>query len=121
MDRAKIKGMKPYQLREAVKWEVEPYTGISGVTALIAVERKPEPKAKPGDIVYDDDEQTTVNVAAIERNVYRAVRERFKVAGFRLTRIYPPEACFYYVLHMDGRDTPRAVLRWGRTTPISRC
>jgi hypothetical protein len=114
MDRAKIKGMKPYQLREAVKWEVEPYTGISGVTALIAVERKQEPKAKPGDIVYEDDDQTTVNVAAIERNVYRAVRERFKVAGFRLTRIYPPEACFYFVLHMDGRDTPRAVLEVGQ-------
>lgn len=114
MDRAKIKGMKPYQLREAVKWEVEPYTGISGVTALIAVERKQEPKVKPGDIVYEDDEQTTVNVAAIERNVYRAVRERFKVAGFRLARIYPPESCFYYVLRMDGRDTPRAVLEVGQ-------
>ena len=114
MDRTKIKGMKPHQLREAVKWEVEPYTGISGVTALIAVERKPEAKAKPGDIVYEDDDQTTINVAAIERNVYRAVRERFKVAGFRLARIYPPEACFYYVLRMDGRDTPRAVLEVGQ-------
>ena len=114
MDRTKIKGMKAHQLREAVKWEVEPYTGINGVTALIAVERKPELKAKPGEIVYEDDDQTTVNVAAIERNVYRAVRERFKVAGFRLTRIYPPEASFYFVLHMDGRDTPRAVLEVGQ-------
>lgn len=114
MDRAKIKGMKAYQLREAVKWEVEPYTGINGVTALIAVERKPEAKAKPGEIIYEDDDQTTVNVAAMERNVYRAVRERFKAAGFGLTRIYPPESCFYYVLHMDGRDTPRAVLEVGQ-------
>ncbi len=114
MDRAKIKGMKPHQLAEAVKWEVEPYTGITGASALIAVERKAEAKAKPGEVVYDDDDQTTVNVAAIERNVYRALKERFKVAGFRLVRIYPPEASFYYVLHMDGRDTPRAVLEVGQ-------
>lgn len=114
MDRAKIKGMKPYQLAEAVKWEVEPYTGITGASALIAVERKAEAKAKPGDVVYDDDDQTTVNVAAIERNVYRALKERFKVAGFRLARVYPPEACFYYVLHIDGRTTARAVLEVGQ-------
>lgn len=114
MDRAKTRGLKAHQLREAVKWEVEPYTGISGASALIAVERKREAKAKPGEVVLDEDEHATVNVAAIERNVYRALKERFKVAGFRLLRIYPPEACFYYVLHMDGRDTPRAVLEVGR-------
>jgi hypothetical protein len=114
MDRDKIQGLKPHQLREAVKWEVEPYTGIDGSAALIAVERKPEIAAKPGEIVFEEDDHSVINVAAIERNVYRAARERFKMAGFRLVRVYPPEACFYYVLNRENLETPRAVLEVGQ-------
>lgn len=113
MDRSKIKSLNSYQLCEAVKWETEPYTGISGQVALIGVEARREPKAKPGEIVYDEIDQTTVNVTVVERNVYRAIRERFKVAGFTLARIYPPEACFYYALSRDNLDTPRAILEVG--------
>ena len=114
MDKVKIKKLNGHQLQDAVKWEVEPYTGINGGSALIAVERTPEAKSKPGEIVYDDDDQTMVHVAAIERNVYRATKERFKVAGVRLARIYPPESCFYRALDLDGVEQPQAVLEIGR-------
>jgi Tfp pilus assembly protein PilN len=114
MDRKKISGLKHYQLLETVKWEVEPYTGITGASALIGVEPEQRPKARPGEIVSEDeDEQATVTVAAIERNVYRAARERFKAAGFELVRIYPPEVSFYYALYLAPLETPRALLEVG--------
>lgn len=114
MDRKKISGLKHYQLRETVKWEVEPYTGITGASALIGVEPEKRVKARPGEIVSEDeDEQATVTVAAIERNVYRAARERFKAAGYGLARIYPPEVAFYYALYMEAVEAPRALLEVG--------
>lgn len=35
MDRGKISGMKHYQLMEAAKWEMEPFTGVAGATSLL--------------------------------------------------------------------------------------
>lgn len=115
MDRKKIAGLKHYQLLEAVKWEVEPYTGISGTNALIGVEPERRVKILRGEIVSEDEEdQATLTVAAIERNVYRAARERFKTAGFVLMRIYPPEVAFYYALFLEAIEAPRALLEVGQ-------
>ncbi len=114
MDRKKVAGMRRYQLQEAVRWEVEPYTGITGSSALVGVEAERKIEPRPGEILPEADmDQVTVTVAAIERNVYRAARERFKVAGLRLLRIYPPEEVFYYALFLDGTDSPRALLEVG--------
>lgn len=115
MDRKKVAGMKHHQLLEAVRWEVEPYTGISGTSALVGVEAERKAEARPGEIVPEADmDQVTVTVAAIERNVYRAARERFKVAGLQLVRIYPPEETFYYALFLDIIASPRALLEVGQ-------
>jgi hypothetical protein len=111
MDRAKVAGLRPYQLKAAVKWEVEPYTGISGGNALVGVERARKPAAGAGDLEVEDEEApVTVSVSAMERNIYRALKARFKAAGYRLLRIYPPDVTFYMPLLMEKTDTPRAIL-----------
>ena len=114
MDREKTAGFRHYQLVEAVRWEVEPYTGISGANALVGVEAMRRPEAAPGEVVFEDeDDQATFNVSAIERNVYRAVRERFRAAGFSLVRIYPPDVTFYMPLMTAPAEAPRAILEVG--------
>ncbi|MBN1140447.1 MAG: hypothetical protein JXB25_01425 [Deltaproteobacteria bacterium] len=113
MDRKKISRLKHYQLVEAVKWEVEPYTGISGQNALIGVETARRPEVKPGEIAPEESDDINVTVSAIERNVYRALKARFKVAGFSLGRVFPPDVCFYMPLYLEPSDAPRAVLEVG--------
>ncbi len=115
MDRGKISGMKHYQIMEAAKWEVEPFTGITGANALVGVEKVEQPSFNPGMVIeFEDDEDTfLVNVSVIEKNVYRAVRERFKEAGLSLKRIYAPDVCFYMPLFMQESKIPRAILEIG--------
>jgi Tfp pilus assembly protein PilN len=113
MDRAKVSALKRPQLLEAVKWEAEPYTGITGPNALIGVQYSLKQSASTAEIVYDDD-QVPITVAAIERNVYRAVKERFRLAGFKLSRIYPPDVTFYMPLLMEKSEVPRAILEVGQ-------
>ena len=115
MDKKKVGAMSHYQLCEAAKWEIESYTGITGANALVGVEKKTRPKAKPGEIVYEDDsDEVMVNISAIEKNVYVAIKERFKAAGLKLARIYPPEVSFYLPLALEDLDTPRAILEIGK-------
>ena len=114
MNRKKISKMKHYQLMEAVKWEVEPYTGVTGMQALIGVKKKEKAAPEPGMILEQDEEDIAVNVSVIEKNIYRAIKERFKVAGFKLVRIYPPEVCFYMPVFMEEFESPRAILDIGQ-------
>ncbi len=114
MNRKKISKMKHYQLMEAVKWEVEPYTGVTGMQALIGVKKKEKAAPEPGMILEQDEEDIAVNVSVIEKNIYRAIKERFKVAGFKLVRIYPPEVCFYMPVFMEQFESPRAILDIGQ-------
>jgi Tfp pilus assembly protein PilN len=114
MDRAKVAGLSAYQLKNAVKWEVEPYTGITGSNALIGVEPVRKTAAAPGEVeVEDDDAPATVNVSAMERNVHRALKARFKAVGFRLQRVYPPEITFYMPLFLEPSREERAILDVG--------
>ncbi|WP_300672538.1 PilN domain-containing protein [Desulfoluna sp.] len=115
MDGARVYEMKQYELCEAVKWEVEPYTGVTGDNALVGVSVASKAAVEPGMIIPDDDdEETLVNVSVLERNVYRAVKERFKAAGFSLTRIYPPDVCFYMPLYLaPHEEASRAILEIG--------
>ena len=114
MNRKKISGMKHYQLMEAVKWEVEPYTGVNGMQALIGVRKEDKAADEPGMLSEPEETDVTVNVSVLERNIYRAIKERFKVAGFKLVRIYPPEVCFYMPVFMEEFDVPRAILDIGQ-------
>ena len=114
MDREKVAALKAHQLKEAVKWEVEPYTGITGHNALIGVEPARRPMLDPGDAVPEDEEApVTVNVSAMERNVHRALKARFKAAGFRLLRVYPPDVTFFMPLLLQAGEASRAILEVG--------
>ena len=115
MDKKKVSDLSLYQLSEAAKWEIESYTGISGNNALVGVDKERKLKVKPGEIVYEDEsDEILVNISAIERNVYVAIKERFKAAGLKLVRIYPPEVSFYMPLLMEDLDTPQAILEIGQ-------
>ncbi|HEC99275.1 MAG TPA: hypothetical protein ENN18_02680 [Proteobacteria bacterium] len=114
MNRKKVSKMKHYQLMEAVKWEVEPYTGVTGMQALIGAKKEDKAAADPGMVPEPDETDITVNVSVLERNIYRAIKERFKVAGFKLARIYPPEVCFYMPVFIEEFEAPRAILDIGQ-------
>ncbi len=114
MNRKKISGMKHYQLMEAVKWEVEPYTGVTGMQAIVGVEKKEKTAAEPGMVLEQDEEDISVNVSVLEKNIYKAIKERFKVAGFKLVRIYPPEVCFYIPVFIEVFESPGAILDIGQ-------
>lgn len=115
MDRKKVAGMSVYQLSESAKWEIEPYTGITGNNAFVGVEKEKKAKAAPGEIVYEEDtDEIMVNISAIERNVYVAIKERFKAAGLQLKKIYPPEVSFYMPLFLQEMETPQAILEVGQ-------
>ncbi len=112
MNREKVAAMRRSQLLESIKWEVEPFTGISGRLALTGVEVE-SLKSEPGQILEESDE-VMVNISVIERNVYRAIKERFKAAGLKLLRIYPPDACFYAPLLGVHDESDRGVLEIGQ-------
>ena len=113
MNRAKIKKLKNYQLVEALRWEVEPYTGISGTQALVGVEKSSGPE-KEDLLLAVEEEEIDVKVSAIEKNVYRALKQLVKKAGLRLARIYPPDICFFMALFAGGGgDSSQAVLDIG--------
>lgn len=112
MNRTKVAAMRRQQLAEAVKWEVEPFTGISGRLALTGMFVE-ELKSKPGQVV-EESEEVMVNISVLEKNVYRAIKERFKLANLKLMRIYPPEVCFYVPLLDVHEESDRGVLEVGQ-------
>ena len=105
MGRKQVAEMRGHALKEAVTWEVEPYTGITGANALVGLCIDVQPPT-PGMVIPDEeDDEVVVNVSVLERNVYRAIKERFKAAGFSLKRIYPPDVCFYMPLYLEPEPT----------------
>lgn len=98
---ARAKKLRPYQLAESLRWEVEPYTGISGMNALVGVE-KGVVETDEVLLALEGEQDVDVNVAVIERNVYLALRQICKRADLNLTRVYSAEGCFYVPVTNDG-------------------
>lgn len=113
MNRERVLGMSRDALLEAAKWEAESYSGIAGQQALIGLEVE-QPRVEPGQIIEDQDE-ILVQVAVLEQNVYRAIKERFRFAGLKLTRIYPSEVCFAIPLLLGEPEADRGVLDLGES------
>ncbi|TWI76719.1 fimbrial assembly protein PilN [Desulfobotulus alkaliphilus] len=111
MNPDRVKKISAHALGEAAKWEAEAYTGIPGHQSLAGVEVEKK-REEPGQIQEESDE-VLVQVSVLEQNVYRAVKERFRLAGLRMMRIYPAEVCFHVPLLDMHRDTDRAVLEVG--------
>ena len=114
MNRAKVEKLKNYQLIESLRWEVEPYTGISGTQALVGME-KPVKSDTDLLLAMEDEDEIELYVSVIEQNVFRALKQLFKKAGLKLTRLYPPDVCFYMVLftHDGVIESEQAVLDIG--------
>lgn len=113
MNRERVLKMRRHVLAEAVKWEAETYTGIPGHRSLTGVEVE-RPRQDQGQIL-EESEEIMVQVAVLEQNVYRAAKERFRLAGLKLTRVYPGEACFYVPLLSRHEEVDRGVLEIGTT------
>jgi hypothetical protein len=113
MNRAKTKKLGQHQLRDALRWEVEPYTGISGAQALIGAERGAASVSEDMLILSEDDEEIDVSVTAIENNVFRAMKQIFRRCGLRLVRLYPPDVCFFMPVLNEGEGGAQAVLDIG--------
>lgn len=115
MNRARAAKLSNYKLAEAARWEIEPFTGISGSQALVGVEKSA--MAEDDDLLAamaGDDEDIEVNVCAIEQNVFRALKQLFKKAGLKLARLYPPDVCFYMALRAGhAQEASQAVLDMG--------
>ena len=106
----RAKKLKSYQLAESMRWEVEPYTGINGVHALVGVEKE-QTEVDAVLLALEGESEVDVNVAVIEKNVFLALRQICKKAGLKLRRVYSPEVCFY-VPALNGEEA-RAVLDIG--------
>lgn len=107
VNRTRVKKLNDYQLAESLRWEIEPFTGISGANALVGVEKSVAGSDEITIVVEDEDEEIDVNVSAIEENVYRALKQIFKRAGLKLIRLYPPDVCFYMAGLCDKGTTER--------------
>jgi Tfp pilus assembly protein PilN len=113
MNRLKVEKLRQYQLIDALRWEIEPYTGIAGTQALVGAQRGAPAEQDQVLILAEEDEEMEVLVAAIEQNVYRAMKQIFRRVGLRLQRIYPPEVCFYQPLFVEGVEGAQAVFDIG--------
>jgi Tfp pilus assembly protein PilN len=114
MNYERIKKMRRHVLADAAKWEAEIYSGIPGAQALSGVEVE-QVKVEPGQ-VKQEIEEIMVTVAVMERNIYQAVKERFRLAGVKLVRAYAPESCFHVPLLEMHEESDRGVMEIGTMT-----
>lgn len=105
----RVRSLTPYRLAESLRWEVEPYTGIGGMQALVAV----EPVARGEDLALalEQGQDVDVQLAVMERNALLALKRLCRRAGLRLRRVYPPDSCFY--VPVAGDEGAQAVLDVG--------
>ncbi len=111
MNRDRVKKMRRHLLTEAVKWEAESYTGVSAPHALAGVEVE-KIRQEPGQVM-EEMEEVFVHVSVLEQNIYRALKERFRLAGLKLSRVYPSEVCFHVPLLRVHSESDRGVLDMG--------
>lgn len=111
MNYDRIRKMRRHVLADAAKWEAEIYSGIPGAQALSGVEVE-EIKIEPGQIKQEI-EEIMVTVAVMERNIYQAIKERFRLAGVKLVRVYSPESCFHVPLQEMHEESDRGVMEIG--------
>jgi len=113
MNRAKVDKLRQHQLCDALRWEVEPYTGVSGAQAIIGAEKGGPVEQENLLLLAEDGMETDVNVSVIEQNVFRAMKQIMKRSKLKLLRIYPPEVCFFMPLFLEPVEGAQAVFDIG--------
>lgn len=104
MDKKKVRRMKPRQLKEALRWEAEPYMTVPAAESLVGYE--------PGQ--GDGKGQTGFWVSILAQEDYRSLKEAFAAGGLKLRRAYPPEVCFPVAAMQAGKGEDQAVIEVGR-------
>ncbi len=104
MDKKKMRRMKPHQLKEALRWEAEPYMAVPAAESLVGYE--PGPDTGEG--------QVGIWVSALAREDYRSLKEAFAASGLKLRKAYPPEVCFPVAAMRAGKGEDQVVIDVGR-------
>ncbi|MEG3068756.1 MAG: hypothetical protein RQM95_11290 [Syntrophaceticus schinkii] len=84
MEAKRVEKMKPYQIREAVRWEAEPYSTLPAAECLSGFEI--------GHLMEKN--ETGVWVTMLPQEDYQELKRVTAEAGLRLKRVYPPDLCF---------------------------
>lgn len=80
----RAKKMRADQLKEMLRWEIEPYTGLAAPEILVGYEIKRK----------NVDNQHEVRVTSFSQANYQEVKELLFQLKMKLRRVYLPEFCF---------------------------
>jgi Tfp pilus assembly protein PilN len=103
LDGLRVKKMKPYQLKEAVRWEAEPYMSAPAAESLVGFEVG----------LRDSDGMTVIWVSTIPEEDYKELKRAFDDRGLNLKRVYPPDVCFSVGAMFGTQEKNLAVLNIG--------
>lgn len=84
IEAGRVKRLRPHQMKEALRWEAEPYMAIPAGENLVGCQRGFE----------TGDGQMGVWVTMLPAEDFAAMKKTFADKGFRLKRAYPPDLCF---------------------------
>lgn len=84
MEARRVKKMRSHLLKEALRWEAEPYMTIPAGESLVGYQLGFE----------SGDGQAGVWVTMLPAEDFAAIKKTFADTGFRLKRVYPPDLCF---------------------------
>ncbi|RDV82074.1 hypothetical protein [Ammonifex thiophilus] len=84
LEKARLRHLRGGKLKEALRWEVEPFLPAPPTDYYLGFQRGPE--VEPGRVVFW--------VAALPREDYRALKNLFAERGLQLGKVFPPEFCF---------------------------
>lgn len=104
MDKKKVRKMKPHQLKEALRWEAEPYMAVPAAESLVGYELGPD----------TGEGHLGIWVSMLPEEDYRNLKETFAASGLKLIRAYAPEACFPVAAMSAGKEKDRVVIDLGR-------
>lgn len=105
LDQAKYKKIKKGQMKEVVKWEIEPYITTAPLSNLVGYLVLPQRKAEKKEAA-----PVTVWVTLIPEDEYTLLRETAESVGLRLVNVYPAEVCFPLLVLGKKRQESQAIL-----------
>ncbi|AFS78284.1 fimbrial assembly family protein [Gottschalkia acidurici 9a] len=88
MDKDKVKKMTHSYLKEAIKWEIEPFITDSVTDSIVGYEIIKKSREEMKDI-----EENQIWVSVISKNEYEDIKRIMDEEGLKLKRIYPTDSC----------------------------
>ncbi|ACV63450.1 Fimbrial assembly family protein [Desulfofarcimen acetoxidans DSM 771] len=106
MDKKRLRKMRPYQLKEALRWEAEPYMTVPAAESLVGYELGLE----------TGDGHVWIWVSTLPEEDYRSLKETFAGGGLKLRRVYPPDVCFPVAAMLACKRKDKVVIDLGQQT-----